>query len=181
MENTFLKTVINFTKNIKTTGAFYKTSKKVEREICSKIDENSKIVIEFGTGFGNITKRLLSRLPADAKLYSFEVNSEFVEDVQQLIKDDRLILINDGAQNFPLYVPEEVDCIVSSIPLTIIPKEVGKDIIKKGYAALKEGQYFSQVLYSKFHKKKFETIFDEVEIIKVDNVPTGFVHHCRKT
>ena len=156
MENTFLKTVINFTKNIKTTGAFYKTSKKVEREICSNIDKNCKVVVEFGTGFGNITKRILSHLPPDAKLYSFEVNPDFVEDVQQLIKDERLILINDGAQNFPLHVKEKVDCIISSIPLTIIPKEIGKDIIRKGYNALKDGKYLSQILYSKFHKRNLK-------------------------
>lgn len=180
MANTFLKSVIDFTKNVKTTGALYQTSKQIEKEICSKINENTKIIVEFGTGLGNITQRILDKMPADGKLYSFEVNAAFLEDVKELIQDDRLILINDGAQHFEKYITEEVDCFISSIPVTLIPKEVVKSVIQKSYDALKTGNYFCQVLYSPFHKKKFSAIFEEVNIEKAASVPVGFIHHCRK-
>jgi len=78
MANTFFKSVVDFTKNVKTTGALYQTSKQIEKEICSKIDQNTKVVVEFGTGLGNITQRILDKLPADGKLYSFEVKAEFL-------------------------------------------------------------------------------------------------------
>ncbi len=180
MANTFLKSVVDFTKNVKTTGALYQTSKQIEKEICSKIDQETKIVVEFGTGLGNITQRILDKLPADGKLYSFEVQAEFLEDVKALIQDDRLVLINDGAQNFDKYVTEKVDCFISSIPVTLIPKEVVMLALEKSYAALKVGKYFCQVLYSPFHKKKFSAVFDEVEIKTAASVPLGFIHHCQK-
>ena len=180
MTNTFFKSVIDFTKNVKTTGALYQTSKQIEKEICSKINTETKVIIEFGTGLGNITQRILDQMPADGKLYSFEVNGEFLEDVKDLIQDDRLILINDGAQNFEKYVSEEVDCFISSIPVTLIPKEIVKSVIQKSYDALKTGNYFCQVLYSPFHKKKFSAVFEEVKIEKAASVPIGFIHHCRK-
>ena len=180
MANTFLKSVIDFTKNVKTTGALYQTSKKIEKEICSKINTDTKIVVEFGTGLGNITQRILDQLPSDGKLNSFEVNGEFLEDVGKIIKDDRLILVNDGAQNFKKYVVEEVDCFISSIPVTLIPKEVVKEVIQLSYDALKPGHFFCQVLYSPFHKKKFSAVFDELDIKRVPSVPVGFVHHCLK-
>jgi len=180
MANTFLKSVIDFTKNVKTTGALYQTSKQIEKEICSKINTDTKIVVEFGTGLGNITKRILDQMPADGKLYSFEVNAEFLEDVKELLQDDRLVLINDSAQHFEKYVKEEVDCFISSIPVTLIPKEVVKSVIQKSYDALKIGNYFCQVLYSPFHKKKFSAVFEEVKIETVASVPVGFIHHCRK-
>lgn len=180
MANTFLKSVIDFTKNVKTTGAFYQTSKQIEQEICSKIDQHTKVVVEFGTGLGNITQRILDKLPPDGKLYSFEVKAEFLEDVKDLIKDKRLVLINDGAQNFDQYVQEEVDCFISSIPVTLIPKEVVMSALQKSYTALKSGHYFCQVLYSPFHKKKFSAVFDDVEIKTAASVPLGFIHHCRK-
>jgi len=66
MKNNFFKTFLNFTKNLKTTGAVYKTNKKVEQEVCSKIDNTSKVVIEFGTGYGNITQEILKRMPKDS-------------------------------------------------------------------------------------------------------------------
>lgn len=180
MAKTFLKSVVDFTKNVKTTGALYQTSKQIEKEICSKIDQNTKVVVEFGTGLGNITQRILDKLPADGKLYSFEVKAEFLVDVKELIKDERLVLINDGAQNFDQYVKEEVDCFISSIPVTLIPKEVVMMALEKSYKALKSGKYFCQVLYSPFHKKKFSAVFDEVTINKAISVPIGFIHHCRK-
>lgn len=180
MANTFLKSVVDFTKNVKTTGALYQTSKQIEKEICSKINQDTKVVVEFGTGLGNITQRILDLLPPDGKLYSFEVKAEFLEDVKNLIDDERLILINDGAQNFEQYVKEEVDCFISSIPVTLIPKEIVKEVIQKSYAALKSGSYFCQVLYSPFHKKKFSAVFDEVIIKRAASVPLGFIHHCRK-
>ncbi|MEM1121111.1 MAG: hypothetical protein AAGJ18_11735 [Bacteroidota bacterium] len=180
MANTFLKSVVDFTKNVKTTGALYQTSKHIEKEICSKIDNNTKVVVEFGTGLGNITQRILDQLPADGKLYSFEVKAEFLEDVKKIIKDDRLVLVNDGAQNFDQYVQEEVDCFISSIPVTLIPKEVVMLALEKSYKALKSEHYFCQVLYSPFHKKKFSAVFDEVNIKTAASVPLGFIHHCWK-
>lgn len=180
MANTFLKSVVNFTKNVKTTGALYQTSKKIEKEICRKINPETKIVVEFGTGLGNITQRILQQLPPDGILYSFEVNPDFVKDVKKMITDERLCLINDGAQNFSKYIDKEVDCIISSIPFTLIPKQLGVEIIQKSYAVLKPGSFFSQVLYSSFHKKKFQKVFDNMEIIRVPSVPAGYVHHCQK-
>ncbi|MEM6317822.1 MAG: rRNA adenine N-6-methyltransferase family protein [Bacteroidota bacterium] len=180
MANTFLKSIVDFTKNVKTTGALYQTSKQIEKEICSKIDQDTKVVVEFGTGLGNITQRILDQLPPDGKLYSFEVKAEFLEDVRQLIQDERLVLINDGAQNFDTYVTEKVDCFISSIPVTLIPKEVVMEALQKSYQSLKAGHYFCQVLYSPFHKKKFSAVFDEVTIETAASVPLGFVHHCRK-
>lgn len=178
MSNTFLKSVVGFTKNVKTTGALFQTSKKIEQEICSKINEDTKVVVEFGTGLGNITRRILSTLPPDGRLYSFEVNAEFLEDVKEIIQDERLVLINDGAQNFQKYISEEVDCFISSIPLTILPKEVRDEALSKSYESLKSGGSFSQILYS-VQKKKFDVFFDKVEIETVFSVPT-FVHHCWK-
>lgn len=178
--NTFLKSVIDFTKNVKTTGALYQTSKQIEKEICSKVSTDTKVVVEFGTGLGNITQRILDQLPPDGKLYSFEVNPDFLKDVELLITDDRLVLINDGAQNFEQYVKEEVDCFVSSIPVTLIPKQIVEEVIQKSYNALKPGHYFCQILYSPFHKKKFSSVFEEVKIKKAASIPLGFVHHCLK-
>lgn len=182
MKNNFFKTFLNFTKNLKTTGAVYKTSKRVERELCSKIDKDSKIVIEFGTGYGNITQEILKRLPKDGKLYTFEVNEEFVNTVKNTIQDPRLFVINDSADNFGKYVEEPVDCFISTIPFTLIPKEVCIDIVNKSYAALKPNRYFCKALYSKFHFKKFANIFDECSTATVlDNIPPAHIYYCKKT
>ena len=182
MKNKFLKTFINFTKNLKTTGAVYKTNKKVENDLCSKINEDCKVVVEYGTGYGNITQEILKRLPADGKLYTFEVNEEFVETVRNTIKDPRLVVINDSAENFGKYIEGNIDCAISTIPFTLIPKEIGIEIIELTYKALNPNRYFCQALYSKFHFKKFETIFDQCTTSTVlDNIPPAHIYYCKKT
>jgi len=181
-KNNFFKTFINFTKNLKTTGALYKTNKKVERELCSKIEESTKVVVEFGTGYGNVTLEILKRLPDDGKLYTFEVNEEFVETVKKTIQDPRLVVINDSAQNFGKYVKEEVDCFISTIPFTLIPKEICLEIVDKSYAALKPNRFFCKAQYSKLHFKKFTAIFDECTSSTVlDNIPPAHIYYCKKT
>ena len=181
-KSNFFKTLINFTKNLKTTGAVYKTNKKVERDLCSKIDESTKIVVEFGTGYGNVTLEILKKLPDDGKLYTFEVNEEFVETVKQNIQDPRLVVINDTAQNFDKYVKDKVDCFISTIPFTLIPKEICIEIIQKSYAALKADRYFCKAQYSKLHFKKFTAIFDYCSSSSVlDNIPPVYIYYCKKT
>jgi len=180
--NNFFKTFINFTKNLKTTGAVYKTNKSVERDLCAKIDEATKIVVEFGTGYGNVTLEILKRLPDDGKLYTFEVNKEFVETVKETIQDPRLIVINDSAENFDKYVKEKVDCFISTIPFTLIPKEICLEIVRKSYKALKPNRFFCKAQYSKLHFKKFSSIFDYCTSSTVlDNLPPAYIYYCQKT
>lgn len=177
---TKLKTFLNFTKNIKTTGAVYKTSKGVEKEITSKLNEQSKIVIEFGMGYGNITTQILKRLPPDAKLYSFEVNEEFCETVRETIKDNRLQIINDSAENFKKYIDQPIDNIVSSIPITIIPNEVVFDILSQAKNSLTEDGNYSQILYSKLSDKNLRKVFDSIDIKTIPiNIPPAFIYHCK--
>jgi len=180
MKNNRLKTAIQLAKNIRTTGALYQTSKKVEREIGSKLsNDTGNVFVEFGLGHGNITKATLDRIAPDSKLYSFEVNKEFCDHVSQVIKDDRLIIINDGAQNIAKYIDRPVDGIVSSVPITIFPQELQESIFKAAYLSLSSGAYFSQILYSK-RSKLFEPHFDSVEIKRLINIPLEYIHHCKK-
>lgn len=175
-----LASAIQYTKNIFTTGAISETSREVEIEICNRLDSEGKIFVEFGMGLGNITKEILTRIPSDAKLYSFEVNSEFCQKVEESISDPRLIIINDGAENIRKHVQEEVDNMVSSMPFTFFSKEKTDLILGESKSMLKNGGFFSQILYSKIHYKKFSSAWDACEMIKTSNFPAGFIYHCSK-
>lgn len=176
-----LKTLFQFTKNIKTTGAIYQTSPKVEKEISSKLStEGNKIFIEFGLGHGNITKEILKRIDSTSKLYSFEINEEFCELVRSEIKDDRLQIINTGAENIDQHIKGQVDGIVSSIPLTFFDDEKLRLLLEQAKNKLKEGKIFSQILYSKKMRERFIEIFGNCDSVKVPNFPIAYVHHCTK-
>lgn len=176
-----IKTAIEYTKDLFTTGAFTQTSREVELEICKYIPKNRKtIIVEFGMGHGNITKEILQNISHDSKLYAFEVKPSFCEHVRNTIKDERLIIINDGAENLKTYVNEEVSSIVASIPFSFFSKEKGLGIIQDAYDLLEDHGYYSQVLYTKHNFKKFQKIFDHCEIKKIINIPIEFIYHCKK-
>ena len=177
-----LKTSIAFTKNLFVTGAITETSRNTEIEICKFIPKGeNKIIVEFGMGHGNITKEILNNISLTSKLYSFEVNKSFCKQVENEISDNRLIIINDGAENIKNYINESVDAVIGSIPFSFFSKEKGIGIIQDSYDKLVNNAYFSQVLYTKYNFKKFQQIFNECSIKSIKNTPTEYVYHCKKT
>lgn len=174
------KTLVNFTKNIKTTGAIYKTSSKVEDRLTQYISNNSKVVVEFGPGYGNVTKKILSRLPTDGKLYCFEVNTDFVKHLKEEFNDDRLVVINDEAQNFQNHLNEPVDYFISTIPLSFLTEEVTELLISRIYESLTHNGYFCKAQYSSSHFGKFEKVFGSCISEIVYNIPPAHIIYCRK-
>ena len=176
-----LKTSLQFTKNILVTGAFKETSRRVELEITSKLNQGTdQVYVEFGMGHGNITKEILNNISPTSKLFAFEVNEEFCDFVNNDIDDDRLVIVNDGAENLSKHVDSSVHGFVSSIPFTFFSKELSRNILNGAYEALETDCHFSQVLYSKVHVKKFKSVFDDVKVKTMLNIPLECVYHCRK-
>ncbi len=176
-----LNTTVQFTMNLFTTGAFKETSRKVEIEICSRLPgEEGQVIVEYGLGHGNITREILSRIAPSSRLYAFEVNEEFCEHVANDINDDRLIIINDSAENLFRHIDASVNGFVSSIPLTFFSKELRERILKNSYQSLKPEGYFSQVLYSRVHQKMLKETFDRCSVKKNYNLPMEYVFHCQK-
>src|SRR5687768_1957193 len=147
-----LATSIQYIKNILTTGAVGQTSREVELEICSHLPVGAnKVIVEYGMGLGNITLEVLNTISPTSKLYAFEVNKDFCEKARKTIDDERLIIINSGAETLSDHIHEPVDGFISSIPFSFFSKEVSDQIIQSSYDVLREGAYFSQVLLTKFN------------------------------
>ena len=173
-----LKTAIEFVKHIRTTGAINQTSKRTEEEITQQVVETSKLVVEFGMGHGNITEKILTKLPKDGRLFAFEVNSEFCEVVKDTIDDDRLTIVNDSAANIAKYVDKDINNIISSMPLTMFSDQLVADIFKSSFSLLKDTGYFSQILYNKNSRDRFDQYFSDIDITGIISFPPQFVYHC---
>jgi phospholipid N-methyltransferase len=178
----YLKTAIEFTKNISETGAFTETSKSVVNEISQYVDKEKKqIIIEFGAGHGNITLGILSKMHPNSILYAFETNTEFCS-VLSKISDERLRVVNMSAQHIKQIVEIEnsVDCIISSIPFTFIPDEVLNEILYSSFYLLKPNNYMTQVLYSQRHIKHYKKFFRNCTSKTVLNFPLAQIYSCQK-
>ena len=176
-----VKTSIALAKNIFTTGAIRETSTLVEHEVCKFLSESEPIIaVEFGIGHGNITQRILDKISDDSRVYAFEINKKFCEHVRKKIQDDRLIIINDGAENVLKYIDVHIDNVIATIPFSFFSNDKAMGIINDSYNLLKDGGYYSQALYTKFNFKKFQKVFKDSELIAVNKLPPEYVYHCRK-
>ena len=111
----------NFIKD-KYVGAILPTSKHVIKKIIKKINfDTAYVIVEYGGGTGVITKELLLKMKANARLFVIETNPEFIEILNQ-INDNRLYVINGDALDvnelLAVYNLPLADYVISGIPFT---------------------------------------------------------------
>jgi phospholipid N-methyltransferase len=178
----FLKESI---RNIRTTGSVVRSSRYLVREMLKPVDfKQAKVIVELGAGDGVLTREILKKMHANARLLCFEINPEFCKILNE-IKDKRLILIEDSAENLDVHMKKmnitEVDYIISGIPFVSLPDELSYSIVRGCYEALKKTGLYVQFHYSTIIKRMYQEIFGNVDINFVArNFPPAFVMVCIK-
>jgi len=174
-----------FIKERRVVGAISPSSKFLMKKMVAPIDfQKADVIVELGPGNGVFTKGLLERMKQTTKLFSFELNTPFYEHINATIDDKRLTLINDTAEKIDEYLEQhgvgKVDYIVSSLPFTVIPKEIKLPILDKCVNQLKEDGMFIQFQYSLNAKKLLGSKFSKIKIdFSALNFPPAFVYKCK--
>lgn len=141
-----------FVRDRKTIGAVAPTSRGVARRMArlGRI-RNARNVAEFGPGTGAITGSLLEALPADGRLWGYEVYEPFVEQLREDFDDPRMTVLSESAENVTRLresgAPDGLDAIVSSIPFSLIGREQTAHILEQANAALRPGGLFVALQY----------------------------------
>lgn len=171
-----------FLKEKKGVGAIAPSSKFLAKKMTNPIDfDQAKIIVELGPGTGKITNAILKHLRSDARLLAFEINEGFIDGLKE-IKDDRLQIINDSAENISQYIEEGemIDYVVSSLPLAVIDNEVKDSIINQALTRLNPKGQFIQFQYSLNDHKRLKGNFSEVKVdFAAINIPPAFVYKCK--
>ncbi len=174
-------------KNYKTSGTIVPSSRFLATKMLKKINFSSaKLIVELGPGNGAFTKEILKRLNPETMLVCFEINDIFYEELSQ-INHTQLKVIKASAE----FLEEELekngfgsaDYIVSSIPLSILPKPLSKSILKESFEVLKTGGSFVQFQYSLFYYEELKNLYYKQNIslgFEPINFPPAFVYYCNK-
>lgn len=147
--------------------------------------ETARVVVEFGAGTGVITDSLLEKMSEDAKLLCFEVDGALFNKLRERIKDPRITLINDGAENLGKYLEKYnlvgVDYVISGLPLVSLPPKTRAKIVAEVLEHLKRGGKYIQLQYSLVSRKEFKSLFSEMRLgFTPLNIPPAFVYVCTK-
>lgn len=172
-------------KNHKTTGAFSPSSVFLAKRMINHIDfDTARVIVEFGPGNGVITKQILKKMHKDAVLICFEVNDAFYNHISK-IKDTRLKLVNKSAENVQDYLKSlnyvAADCIISSLPLSVLPSQLTSNILYKAKNTLKPNGVFIQYQYTTSFHKDFKLLFGNKNVFlafEILNIPPAFIYKC---
>ncbi|NWF53239.1 MAG: methyltransferase domain-containing protein [Syntrophaceae bacterium] len=126
------------------------TSRFGVEKVLEKIDfQKTKVILEYGPGTGNFTEPLLKNMGANSKLIAIEKNADFCRVLQKSIRDPRMALFEDTAENVLDILKScngtgdlKADCVLSGIPFSLLSKKRKMAILRNTHAALKKGGKF---------------------------------------
>lgn len=138
----FLKHFVTSVRHFREMGSLLPSSSFTGRTVARQLPKDVLALVEYGPGTGNITKALLSAIPAHAKLTAVELNEQFVPMLKQ-IADPRLSVIRGGVLESITEIrsryPQGVDVVVSGIPFSLIPRGDREKIIEQTRGLLRPG------------------------------------------
>lgn len=179
----FFSAFIRYPKEI---GSVMPSSKFLVKELMRNIDfDNAKCIVEYGPGTGSITSEILRKSRKDAKILCFEINRKFCNYLRKNIKDGRLIVINDSAENIKKYLNNlgisKVDYIVSGLPFSTLSDNKKSMIIKETRCTLKSSGKFLVYQFLSSFKRHLNNYFSKISTRFVAlNIPPCFVYICEK-
>lgn len=171
-----------FIKHPKEVGSAVPCSKSMVKKLLSKVDfAGDFLIAEFWAWPWNYTKEILNKMSKWSVLYSFEILEELYK-ISSQINDQRLVMINDWAENLESYVEwSKVDIIISWLPLASLPESKKEEILQAAYKNLKQGWIFLQYQYFLSNKKDIKRYFWDYDLyFHLLNIPPAFFYKCKK-
>jgi phosphatidylethanolamine/phosphatidyl-N-methylethanolamine N-methyltransferase len=170
----------------KMVGAMAPSSRFLAKKMLKGIDfQKARVIVELGPGTGVFTDKIVELMHPEAVLLVFELNDNFIAQLQARYSDPRVHLIHDSAEKIQEYLDKNglthADVVVSSLPLANFPKELRNSILNAADHALVENGHYVQFQYSLQSKKQIQKVFRKTEIRFTPlNFPPAFVYACRK-
>ncbi len=146
--------------------------------------ERYRMLAEFGPGTGVFTAELVRRMRPDARLLVFEIRADFAARLQQRFDDPRVTIIHGSAvdleQHLRAHGAERVDCIVSGLPFTSLPREVTHAILRVTRDRLRPGGRFVTYQYTPALLRLLRSYFPTTRIARyvIRNLPPALVLEC---
>ena len=167
-------------RNFRSTGAIASSSPALVKKLVAKLPVNRPLnIVELGPGNGCVTRAILSKVHPDSRVTAFEINAAFVRQLSA-VEDARLRVLPVGAERITEYFPAgSVDFVVSSLPLSMIPREVKADILEQARLALGPDGEFFQYQYALQDYSLMKDYFGRVSVsFTMANLPPAFIYSC---
>lgn len=145
------------------------TGKRSARKIIGMIPEHAKVIVEYGPGTGPISQAIVreGKLNDDGMLILIEKSPKMAAYLRRkFLGDPRIRVFCDSAENVGNILRQcdatHADCILASIPFSVIPDAVRTSIMRATRDALGHDGVFIVFLYKKRVGKYLRETFSDV-------------------
>ena len=158
-----------FVKHPVMVGSIMPSSSRTIRKMLAPVDwENTKLFVEYGPGVGTFCQPVLNRMKPDARLIVIDLNPDFIDYLTKTIRDSRFIAVHGSAADVNEIIAEfgfeHADYVLSGLPFSTLPNNLGPVIAEETARAIRPGGAF---LVYQFRARARD--FMEPHFARIDN------------
>ena len=146
----------------------------------------ARVVVELGAGTGPITRAIAARVRPETRVIVLERDPDFA----RLLRDRFAHLPNfvvvegdvrDLAAILQLHGIEQVDAVISGLPVPSFPVDLQRDLFRVIRDVLAPGGYYNQITEIPWvYQRLYRRFFDQVQFIfEPRNFPPAGAYLCR--
>lgn len=153
--------------------------------------ESARIILEFGSASGRVTRQIIEQKRVDSVLFCFEKNEYFFAELKKNIRGSNVLLYRENVLNAERVLREygiargTIDCIISTLPCSNLDYDL---VLQQTVLPwLREGgllvqymhvlSYFKGSSVAKILRKYFDGINTQLVL---PNIPPAVVYHCTR-
>lgn len=178
--------LLDFLRRPREVASVIPSSRFLERRIVRAAEVDvAKTVVELGPGTGGTSRAFLRAMAPDTKLLCIEINDRFAEHLERELDDPRVIVHRGDARDLRAILNTHKlpapDAVLSGIPFSTIPQEIGLGILRSVHETLAPGGRFVAYQVRDRVEVLGRTIFGPAEAAtEYRNVPPARVFTWRK-
>jgi phosphatidylethanolamine/phosphatidyl-N-methylethanolamine N-methyltransferase len=170
----------------KEVGSIIPSSRFLERRVVRVADiRGARTIVELGPGTGGTTRAVLKAMAPQAHLLAIEINARFARLLGRI--PDRRLRVHEGsaaeiAEALSVHGLPPADAILSGIPFSTMPRELGLDILRSVHDSLAPGGVFVAYQVRDRVEDLGRCVFGDAQVQTVMlNVPPMRIYRWRKS
>jgi phospholipid N-methyltransferase len=155
--------ILHALKNPLVVGAVAAASPRLARDVVSHVEPGCNVVVELGAGTGVITQALLQQRSNRHGVVAIEIDPQLADIARTRLGAAANILVGDALQLESYFDESQVDCIICSLPLTLLSSQDLDALLTGARSVLKSDGRFVFYLYRMgFWRHRYHRVIEKM-------------------